>query len=148
LTDYWRMNGMKIREHVEEMFRDVPESEEKRSLLNEMIADAEEKAADLIAAGKDEEDAVNKALVELGDLSEIKLNLMGVSPKTASPQWKNRNNLLYAVIGSLLIIALMLFINLYYSPGTIWFVYPAFGVIWWPLSTLLYYLNHKEGGRK
>ncbi len=141
---------MKIRQHIEEMFQGVPDSEEKQSLLNEMIADAEEKAADLMAEGKPEEDAVNKALVELGDLSEIKMTLMGASPRRSGPggQHKNRNNLLYSVIGSLLIIGLMLFINLYYTPRAIWFVYPAFGVIWWPLSTLLYYLNHKEGNGK
>ena len=142
---------MKIRQHIEEMFQGVPDSEEKQSLLDEMIADAEEKAADLMAEGKTEEDAVNKALVELGDLSEIKLSLMGASPRRSASggnQRKNRNNLLYSVIGSLLIVGLMLFINLYYTPRTIWFVYPAFGVIWWPLSTLLYYLNHKEGSGK
>jgi hypothetical protein len=139
---------MKIRQHIEEMFQGVPDSEEKQSLLDEMIADAEEKAADLMAEGKSEEDAQNKALVGLGDLSEIKLTLMGASPRRSGSQRTNRNNLLYSVIGSLLVIALVMFINLYYSPGTIWFVYPAFGVIWWPLSTLLYYLNHKEGNGK
>ena len=138
---------MKIREYVEEMFLNVPESDEKRSLLSELIMDAEEKAADLMAAGKPEEDAVNKALVELGDLSEIKLNLMGVAPPKSSIA-KVRNNLLYSVMGSLLIIALVMFINLYYSPGTIWFVYPLFGIVWWPLSMLLNYMNHKDGGRK
>ena len=137
---------MKIREYVEEIFQSVPESDEKRGLLNELIADAEEKAADLMAAGKAEEDAVNKALVELGDLSEIKLSLMGIAPRHV-PR-RNLNNLLYSVLGSLLIIALILFINLYYSPNTIWFVYPLFGIVWWPLSTLLYYLNHRDGGRK
>jgi hypothetical protein len=141
------MNRMKIREYVEEMFQNVPESDEKRSLLSELIMDAEEKAADLMAAGKTEEDAVNKALVELGDLSEIKLSLMGApTPKTGMARY--RNNLLYSVMGSLLIVALTMFINLYYSPGTIWFVYPLFGIVWWPLSMLLSYMNHKDGGRK
>jgi len=132
------------------MFRDIPDSDEKQSLLDEMIADAEEKAADLIAGGKAEEDAVNKALVELGDLSEIKLNLMGVSPRRAGGAGlrRRRNNLLYSVIGSLLIIGLMVFINLYYSPHTVWFVYPMFAVIWWPLSVLLYYMNHRDGDGK
>ena len=139
---------MEIRQHIEEMFQGVPDSEEKQSLLDEMIADAEEKAADLMADGKTEEDAVNKALVELGDLSEIKLALMDASPRKSGSQRRNRNSLLYSIVGSLLIIGLMLFINLYYSPRTIWFVYPAFGVIWWPLSMLLYYMNHKEGGGK
>lgn len=141
------MSTVKIRPYVEEMFSDVPNSDEKQSLLNEMIADAEEKAADLMAEGKAEEDAVNKALVELGDLSEIKLSLMGASPRKAGGLRKIRNSLLYSVIGSLLIIGLMLFINLYYTPRAIWFVYPAFGVIWWPLSMLLHYFNHKEGGK-
>jgi hypothetical protein len=141
------MNRMKIREYVEEVFQNVPESDEKQSLLNELILDAEEKAADLMAAGKPEEDAINKALVELGDLSEIKLGLMNVpAPKTA-PR-KNRNNLLYSVFGSAMIIGLMLFINLYYSPWTIWFVYPMFGILWWPLTMLLLYMNRREGGRK
>jgi hypothetical protein len=138
---------MKIRAYVEEMFQNVPESEEKRSLLSELIMDAEEKAADLIAAGKSEEDAVNKALVELGDLSEIKLSLMG-APTPKSGMAKYRNNLLYSVMGSLLVIALVLFINLYYSPYAIWFVYPMFGILWWPLSMLLSYMNHKDGVRK
>lgn len=136
---------MIIRQYIEEMFRGVPDSEEKQSLLHELIADAEEKAADLMADGKTEEDAVNKALVELGDLSEIKLSLMGASPRQTGGLRKMKNNLLYSVAGSALIIALFMFINLYYTPRTIWFVYPAFGVIWWPLSMLLYYLNHKEG---
>jgi len=136
---------MKINEYVEEMFQSVPESDEKRSLLNELIMDAEEKAADLMAGGKVEEDAVNKALVELGDLSEIKLNLMNLKPPKAS-MTRLRNNLLYSVAGSLLIIALMLFINLYYSPHTVWFVYPVFAILWWPLSVLLIYLNRKDGG--
>ncbi len=134
---------MKIRDYVEEIFHNVPDSDEKRSILDEMILDAEEKAADLMAEGKAEEDAINKALVELGDLSEIKLNLMGVGrPKRSMAKY--RNNLLYAVCGSLLVIALMLFINFYYSPGTIWFVYPTFAILWWPMSVLLHYMNHKE----
>ncbi len=139
---------MIIRQHIEEMFHGVPDSEEKQSLLHELIADAEEKAADLMADGKTEEDAVNKALVELGDLSEIKLSLMGASPRRTGSLRRLKNNLLFAVAGSALIIALFMFINLYYSPHALWFVYPAFAVIWWPLSMFLYYLNHKEGSGK
>lgn len=140
---------MQIRDYVEEIFHSVPDSPEKRSLLDEMILDAEEKAADLMAAGKAEEDAVNKALVELGDLSEIKLSLLGVQPAPNKRTMRRyRNALLYAVCGSALVIALMLFINFYYSPGAIWFVYPTFAILWWPLSMLLYYMNHREGNIK
>ena len=138
---------MKIREYVEEMFQSVPESDEKQSMMSELIADTEEKAADLMAEGKEEEDAVNKALVELGDLSEIKLGLMG-APQPRQNLTRLRNSLLYSVMGSLLVIALMMFINFYYSPGTIWFVYPVFAILWWPLSVLLTYMNRKDGGRR
>lgn len=139
---------MQIRDYVEEMFRGVPDSAEKRGILEEMIADAEEKAADLMAAGKAEEDAVNKALVELGDLSEIKLSLLEAAAPRPDGMAKYRNSLLYAICGSLLVIGLMLFVNFTYSPNVIWFVYPTFAVLWWPLSVLLHYLNRKAGDWK
>ncbi|MBN1777267.1 MAG: hypothetical protein JW811_04015 [Clostridiales bacterium] len=36
-------------------------------------------------------------------------------------------------------------INLVYSPHTIWAVYPAFGLLWWPLSMLLFGRKVKDG---
>lgn len=43
-------------------------------------------------------------------------------------------NFAFAVCGSLMTILLFVFINFYTSPHTLWFIYPAFAVIWWPLS--------------
>jgi hypothetical protein len=42
----------------------------------------------------------------------------------------------FAAAGSLLIIAFLVIVNLLTSPGTLWFVYPAFCVLWWPVSIL------------
>ena len=57
---------------------------------------------------------------------------------------KTTNAFLFSIFGFLIIIGLMLFINLYYSPGTIWFVYPLFAAIWWPLSMFFRWLNRRN----
>jgi hypothetical protein len=52
-------------------------------------------------------------------------------------------NLGFSIFGSVLIIALFVFMNFYYSPEIIWFVYPTFVVLWWPLSMFFYWLRKK-----
>ncbi|MGM9925041.1 MAG: hypothetical protein ACI35R_12420 [Bacillus sp. (in: firmicutes)] len=49
----------------------------------------------------------------------------------------------YSVCGSTLIILFFLFINMYYSPNVIWFVYPTFVVLWWPLTMYFYVYKAK-----
>ena len=49
-----------------------------------------------------------------------------------------RTSLLY----SGLIVAMMVTINLLTSPGFLWFVFPVFGVLWWPLS--VYFSGRKN----
>lgn len=129
-----------IRQHIDGLFKDIPESENKRRIKQEIIENLEEKVLDLIADGKEEEDAINKALIEFGDIEEIKKE-MGIK----HPEKKNmaKINLGFSLWSSGLIIALMLFINFYYTPDVIWFVYPTFAVLWWPLSMLFYWLRNK-----
>jgi len=130
-----------IKQHVEELFRDVPDSERKEVVKQEIIDNLEEKVFDLMAQGKAHEDAVNKAIVEFGDIEEIKKELGSV----VQPRKKNHAilNLGFSIWGSVLIIALCVFINFYYSPDTIWFVYPTFAVLWWPLSMFYYWLRSR-----
>lgn len=44
---------------------------------------------------------------------------------------------MFSIIGSVVIIASLLITNYVASPSVSWFYYPAFAVIWWPLSMLL-----------
>lgn len=129
-----------IKQHVDELFKDVPQSEKKEVIKQEITENLEEKVFDLMEQGKAEEDAINKALIEFGDIEEIKREL-GVR----QPQKKNRAklNLGFSISGSALIIALCVFINFYYTPNTIWFVYPTFAVLWWPLSMFYHWLRTK-----
>lgn len=121
----------KLKNHVDELFKEVPDSEQKQAIKQEVLENLEEKVFDLIQQGKEEEDAINKAIVDFGDIDDLKKEL-GVK----QPVKKNNSklNLGFSIWGSILIIALFIFINVAYSPQTIWFVYPTFAVLWWPLA--------------
>lgn len=101
--------------------------------MEDIISQLEENAALHEENGKSHEDAVNKAIVEFGDLNEILAELQESTPPPRRPRINGKSVLWFSVFGSLSIILLVLFINLYYTPGTIWFVYPTFGILWWPL---------------
>lgn len=130
----------KLKNHVEELFKDVPDSEDKVAIMQEVLENLEEKVFDLVEQGKEEEDAINKAIVDFGDIEELKKEL-----GTKQPLKKNTKklNLDYSIWGSILIIALFVFINFYYTPDVIWFVYPTFAVLWWPLTMYFSWLRSK-----
>jgi len=142
-----------IQEYVDRMFRNIPENEQTESVKQEIIQNLQEKVMDLMDSGKEEEDAVNKAIVDFGDFDEI-IKELGVEKaveynmnKEASERYKYKkttNAFMFSLFGSALIIALMVFINLYYTPGVIWFVYPLFAVIWWPLAMFFRWLNRRN----
>ena len=130
----------KIEQYVDDLFSEVPESEKKAELRNEIVQNLNEKVADLISAGKEEEDAVNKAIVEFGDISDIKQELSAQQPQ------KDKGGLAlgFSLWGSALIIALVVFANLYYTPNVVWAVYPVFAVLWWPLTIFYHWLSKRK----
>lgn len=131
-----------LNSHVHNLFQDIPDSEQKEAIMQEVLQNLEEKVWDLMKQGKEEEDAVNKAIVEFGDIEDLKQEL-GVNQTKARRKNITKLNLGYSIWGSSLIIALFLFINLYYTPQTIWFVYPTFAVLWWPLTMYFNWLRSK-----
>jgi hypothetical protein len=133
--------GMRnIQNYVEEMFKSVPDSEQKENIINDIKQNLEEKVWDLMEQGKSEEDAINKAIVEFGDIEDIKKELKVNQPEKRD---KARIHLGFSIWGSLLIIALSMFVNFYYTPHAIWFVYPTFAVSWWPLAMFYKWLSLK-----
>ena len=127
---------------MDALFREVPDSERKESLKREIVENLQEKVNDLIAQGKAEEDAINRAIVEFGDISDIRDELrtqqeLPIKRSGAGLQ------LGYSIVGSLLIIALMLFINLYITPGFLWCIFPIFGVLWWPLTMFFRWIRFR-----
>jgi hypothetical protein len=130
----------KIKHHIDDLFKNIPNSEQKELIKQEIAENLEEKVLDLMAQGKDEEDAINKAIVDFGDIDEIEKEL---GAKLPAKKNMTKLDLGFSLWGSALIIALSVFINFYYTPGTIWFVYPTFGVLWWPLSMFYRWLRLK-----
>lgn len=145
---YGGIGMKKLTQHVNELFKGVPDSEQKEIVKQEVLQNLEEKVLDLMEQGKGEDDAINKAIVDFGDIEDLKEELgvsVGLSEKQSSKLRKRRLNLEYSIWGSLLIIGLLVFINFYYSPQVIWFVYPTFAVLWWPLSMYYSWLKVKRG---
>jgi len=130
--------------HVDELFKEIPESKKKDMVLQEVLQNLQEKVYDLMDQGKDEEDAINKAIVEFGDIEDLK-NEIGYSKPLKSKTYLSKLRLGYSIWGSLLIISLFVFINLYYTPHVIWFVYPTFAILWWPLTMYFSWLKGKKG---
>ncbi|PAD20252.1 permease prefix domain 1-containing protein [Terribacillus saccharophilus] len=141
----------KINMYVEEQFADLPETEQVVNLKEEIKDSMEEKAADFMLDGKLEEDAVNKAIVDFGNLAEIKreFQLQHVPQKTTEKKKKQKEdmstlNLGFSICGSGLIIALLVFVNMYYTPHEIWFVFPTFAILWWPVSMAFVWMKARK----
>ena len=135
-----------IKDYLEELFGDIPDSVEKESIKQEIMQNLEEKVQDLMKGGKTEEDAINKSIVDFGDMREIRSNLIrAAQPKSAKKDISRyKNHLWFSICGNVLIIGLFLFVNFYYTPNIIWFVYPTFAILWWPLGTLFALLRIKK----
>jgi hypothetical protein len=135
----------KIEQYVERNFMDIPDSPRKEQLKQEILLNLREKVHDLIQNGKSEEDAQNKAIVDFGDIDDIRQEL-----REEPVEWQSKptgrdcwQQLWFSVWGSALIIALVLFVNMTYTPRVLWFVYPTFGVLWWPLVMFFRWLKHR-----
>lgn len=135
-----------IQEHVDALFREIPDSERKEALKREIVDNLQEKVADLMAQGKAEEDAIYRAIVEFGDISDIRDELRGTGTQTAPPSSRSSvgYQLGFSIAGSALIIGLVLFINLYITPGFLWSIFPIFGMLWWPLALFFKWIRHKR----
>ena len=130
-----------IGKHVERLFREIEDSQEKKEILEEITFNLREKVSDLMNDGKSEEDAINKAIVDFGDIDDIKKELY--KKQSGQEQKLALIRLGYSVWGSILIIALFVFINLYFSPQVIWYPFPIFALLWWPLSMLFVWLKRR-----
>jgi hypothetical protein len=133
----------RIEAQVNKLFRDIPDSSRKAEIMQEISQNLGEKVSDLVAQGISEEDAMRRALEDIGDIGEIRKELVGNAQLL-----RNRNlglSLAFSVWGSIIIAALVIFVNFYYSPNHIWFVYPVFAVIWWPMSIFFHWYHVKSG---
>lgn len=128
--------------HIKKLFEDIPESKSKNEIVQEITQNLNEKVSDLVSNGQTREQAVKKAVDDFGDIDEIKKEFAD-SAKLAESKRKGLS-LVFSIWGAILIIALSVFINFYYTPHTIWFVYPAFAVFWWPMAMCFEWYRKKN----
>lgn len=131
-----------IESYIGRLFQGIPESTRKEEVRMEITQNLNEKVADLVAQGLSREEAVKKAVDDFGDIDDLKEELESSAMLAKSK--KLGLSLAFSVWGGSLIIALFLFINFYYTPNAIWFVYPTFAVIWWPLALFFQWYRHKK----
>jgi hypothetical protein len=121
-----------IETHINKLFEQVSESKRKQEIIQEVTSNLNEKVEDLVNKGQSRDQAVKNAIEDFGDIDDLKQELESGAKLTNT---KNAGlSLAFSVWGAALIIGLLLFINFYYSPKVIWFVYPTFAVLWWPMT--------------
>jgi len=119
-----------LEQSINYLFEKIPDSERKREIIQEITQNLSEKVSDLTKEGMTEKEAIHKALEDFGDIGELRKEL--VSSSRTEQCKKAGLSLAFSIWGTILISALFLFINFYYSPKVLWFVYPVFAVLWWP----------------
>lgn len=134
-----------IDQFVKRLFKDQPPQKENLEIIKEMLY---EKVDDLKDEGMSESDAIHKTIVEFGDIEDFYLPNIAKEQKRYKRQKTikhYRNDLLFALLSTVLIIAILASVNLiYFKDYGLWFIVPSLGVLFWPLS-LLYKLLNKKG---
>lgn len=136
----------RIRNFVKNTFKNYPK-EEREHLVESITEMLIEKVEDLVENGYSHDEAVDKAVIEFGDINDFEENIPKQKKKFRIKKLKHyRNDIFFSIGGTLLIIGMLVFTNLYYT-DVIWFVLPTLAVMWWPLATIYRYLNKKESER-
>lgn len=131
-----------IEAYINRLFQGIPESTRKEETKLEITQNLNEKVTDLVSQGQSREEAVKKAIDDFGDIDDLKEELESSAKLTKSK--KLGLSLAFSIWGGILITAFFLFVNFYYTPDIIWFVYPAFAVAWWPMALFFQWFRNKK----
>ena len=100
---------MKLRDHVENLFKEIPRSNRKSSIMDEIMENLTDKVNDLIESGMEESDAIILALDEFGEIDEIKDVLMEQEFTRHYKSSIAKKRFEYSILGSILIVSSVLF---------------------------------------
>ncbi len=139
----------KIENFVKHTFKDIPK-EGKAELIKSVTQSLLEKIDDLVEDGMTLQAAIDKTVVEFGTVEDFfdvskKADRKAKRQKTINHY---KNDLLFSGVGSVTVVSILVYINLYFSPQILWFVIPAVAVLWWPLAILYNLLNKRENRKE
>lgn len=135
---------MNIKDQIEKMFKDIPTSTEKNSMMDEIMLNLTDKVNDLIEEGMAEEEAIIKTLDEFGDIDEIKDVLMEQEFTRRYRRSRSKKALEFSILGSVLIISSLLFFDFYYFPNIVFSIIPSIMVLWWPITMFYVWRRAKD----
>jgi len=139
----------KIENFVKHTFKDIPK-EGKAEVISSVTESLIEKIQDLIEGGLSEKEAIDKTVVEFGTIDDYFENFEKAARKEKRQKTINhyKNDLLFSAVGSLIIVSILLYINLTFTPSILWFVIPSIAILWWPLAILYNLLNKRESRKR
>jgi len=140
-----------IKNFVKNTFKNYPK-EEREQLIDSITEMLIEKVQDLMDKGLTEQEATDKAILEFGTLEDYEEKPKKLRRKLRIEKTVRhyKNDILFSVGGSIIIIGLVLYVNLEFTPTVLWGIIPSIGILWWPLATIYRYFNKKatEKGEK
>jgi len=138
----------RIENFVKHTFKDIPK-EGKVEIIETVTLSLTEKVEDLMEAGMSKQAAIDKTVLEFGTAEDFFDFTEKRSKKEKRRKTINhyKNDLLFSIVGSIITISIIVYINLYFFPSKLWSVIPAIGILWWPLA-ILYKLLNKRVSRK
>ncbi|PAT02048.1 hypothetical protein CI105_04075 [Candidatus Izimaplasma bacterium ZiA1] len=136
-----------IENFVKNIFKDMPKSQQKEEIIKNTIISLMEKVEDLMEKGLSEQEATDKAVIEFGTIEDYydDVKKKEKREKRIKTIKHYQNDLFFSVVATIIIIAILAFVNFSYSTGY-WFVLPSLGLLFWPLA-LLYKLFNKRGDK-
>lgn len=133
-----------IKKFVTRLLKGLFNDEDKKELIEILTTSLEEKVDDLVEQGKSRDEAIEKSIEEFGSTEDV-LEAFPDSQKNKQKAIHKRRNQLWFSVGSYLIITgLVVYINLTFLPGYLWFIFFAIGLLFWPLVMLYLYLSVRK----
>jgi hypothetical protein len=138
----------KIKKFVSNLLRDLFTDNDKKELIDILTTSLEEKVEDLVEQGTPVDKAIEQSIQEFGSADDV----LDAFPKKDQDLHqkvirKRKHELMYSVIGYLLIVGIVLFINLQFIAVfqyKYWFIVVAIGTLFWPATMLYRYLVKKK----
>ena len=137
-----------IKNFVKNTFKDV-EKDKRDEIIITVTESLIEKVEDLMESGLTENEAINKTVMEFGTAEDY-FNESIKKQKKLKRQKTIRhygNDLLFSGVGSAILIGIIIYVNLEFTPDILWGVIPSIGILFWPLA-ILYNLLNKRANKK
>lgn len=139
-----------IMNFVKNTFKDLPKDQGRDEIILSVTETLLEKVEDLVDTGLSEQEAIDQTVLEFGSVEDYLERAQKQEKREKRRKTLNhyRNDLLFSIVATIIIVGILAYINFYWFEGTIWFVIPALALLFWPLSVLYHLLNkhatHKE----